>query len=497
MATGDSVECGACPGGKTRLKVHECAVHGFCVQGRSPVQTLAGCDGCPSRRSRPVLQVRANSNGIGDNLLALAVSAALQRGYPGCEVVVATQTRFHPWLRCFNGYDRLIGEPLKAPTCFCDNHGDWDAFRTRGIPRWEFWAEKFGLPVVLPEPVPVPPAAADWAIPCHGAIALAPFASFPERTWPVGRWLEVERRLRELGFATFILDDHLERCAGFASGGKFKESPARVTAAVRAAAVLVGNDSGLAHVAGMSGTPAVAVCAAASDRNIFGLYPSVTSLEGLHAVQPADVVRAALVHVRRSVDPAFPLERFLDVLHPNDHWRREHWPPVYATLWKTVKRLAPRTVVEIGTRTGGSAWTILDASPGCTIHTIDLPQPGEGGVPWGPAHARQLLAGRRATFHTADSHVLERLPLVEPDLCYVDGDHNEEAAFSDLCLAERSGAKAVLVDDFVSHPTVRAACARFLATRPHLRGEFIPSQTGLFLIRPGDPPDFPPAAPHG
>ncbi len=385
----------------------------------------------------------------------------------------------------------MVIEPVKAPVCFCDNVGDWDTFTKAGKSRWEFWGEKFGVRPTLPEVRPVSRSAAEWAVPYTHRIALAPFASQGNRTWPLARWLEVERRLLALGFEVVVLDDKPDRCDRF-KGSKLLGQPAeRVTAVVRGALCFVGNDSGMAHVAGMSGVRGVCVSSRVSDVRIVGLYPTVEELGGKAAgferVRPEDVVRAVLGQVRRAVDPEFPVSRFLDALPEADRWRRECWPPIYAALWKTVKALAPRTAVEIGTRAGAGSWTILDAAPGCRLDTIDLPAPGGGGLEGAEEHARALLAGRPVTFHAADSRTFHRLPVLDADLVYVDGDHFEATALSDLELAERSGAKAILCDDLSNFASVRAACAHFLRSRPHLRSEFIPSQTGLLLITGADP----------
>lgn len=475
LETGERRQCPTCSG-KVEIKLRDCTVHGSCTEAK-PVPGVACCADCREWVTRPALAVRSPTNGIGDALLVVPVANGLQAQHPGADVWVRCPAGPAAWARLL--WPRVTTGPLACPTVVCTP--DKRVMDARRVPRWRLWAETAGTAARVPDPLPLPDAARAWAVPCAGRVLLAPFAAHAERTWPLRHWLAVERLLAGHGFACAVLDDRPGRCSGFAGPLLAGESPARVAAALAYAVGFAGNDSGMAHVAGFFGVPSVAVCHPASDRDIMGLYPGT---ESLHAprVTPADVVAAVLRRVAAAVDPGFPAARFVEALHPADAWRRHYWPPVYAALWRTVRELAPRSVVEIGTRSGNGTWAILEAAPGCHVTTVDLPSPGEGGVAHGPAHARALLAGRPVEFVTADSTRMERLPVLGADLVYVDGGHLESTAYSDICLAERSGARAVLVDDFAGHQPVRAAVARFLRERPRLRGRFIPSQTGLFLL---------------
>ncbi len=432
---------------------------------------------------RPLVQVESKSTGIGDNLLTLTIAEGLRRKHPDNRVAMVAAGWMHPWLRMFGGWDVLTTTRLPGSVYLCDNSwGVKGKFDRAGVPRWRWWADELGVEPSVPTVPPLSTELEEKKVPYIASILLAPIASHANRTWPLEKWLEVERLLLANGFLVGILDGPSKLCEQFITPYKLLgHQPDTAVAMVRASAVLVGNDSGMAHVAGMSGTPSVVVTTPASDRGIMGIYPDTTSLTS-ERTSPEEVVERVTKKVNQSIYPGFPLQEFLEILHPEDQWRRYCWPPVYAALWSTVKKLNPQTIVEIGTRAGVSAWTMLRACPETRINTIDLPEPGDGGVPWGPEHARKLLDGRNVTFHIADSQTLERLPVLEPDMVYVDGDHSEQTAYSDLCLAERSGAKAVLIDDVVSHPLVRIAVQRFSIERPYLKVEFIPSQTGLMLL---------------
>lgn len=485
-ATGETVGCPSCRG-SVQLKTFACSARGVCTLEKE-APGVACCNapgGCldrdpPLPRPHPAaLQVTTRSAGIGDHLLALTTAEGLRREY-GCQVAVCSKE--HPeWVRMF--WPWVVTAPLKLPTVHW-NHEQNKKFNEAGTSRWRYLAAEVGVTPRLPDPLPLPGDALDWALPHCGHVVLAPFAAYPERTWPLWHWLALEAELNARGFPVVILDTDAARVAPFKGAKLVNGKPARVAAVVSRAACLVGNDSGMAHLAGFLRTPAVGICHQASDRGILDLYPTVRSLHA-DRLTPADVAGAVVAQVRASLAPGFPADAFLGILADGDRSRAESWLPIYSALWRTVKEIGPRTIVEIGTRAGYSAWTMLDACPDAGVTGFDVeeladPAPYGGGFNGANAHARRIMAGRAFEVIPADSTKLDRLPAC--DLAYVDGDHCEPVAYSDLCLAERSGAKVILADDFASHEGVRLAVARFMRENPHRRGRFVPSLTGLFLI---------------
>lgn len=436
----------------------------------------------PCRPLVKPIQVRSPSAGVGDHLMSLTIAEGLRLAYPECSIVFSCPAWAHQWVSLFGGYHRLAANPIAAPTCFCDNTGDWSTFTASGKSRWRWWGEKFGVKPTIPALKQFD--AGEWPIPYTHAIVLSPFAAFKERTWPLERWLEVERILCQYGFRVVILDDKSDRCNRFVSEGKLLGKPAvQVTSVIRDALCFVGNDSGMAHVAGMLGVPSVAVASRVSDAGIMDLYPRTKTLGGkqigMEAVNPDDVIHWILAKVNEASD-GFPTERFTAALPERDLVHRYRWPPIYAVLRKIIHELQPRRIVEIGVRAGQSAWIMLDACPEATIHGIDKDKDEDGGYCGAVQHAVKILPPERFTLQIADSHILSEIPPC--DLCYIDGDHSEEGCFMDLMLAERSGAARILVDDYVNQLSVREAVKRFVSRRPDRLGRFIQSQTGLYLI---------------
>lgn len=411
--------------------------------------------------------VSLDVGGIGDALCAVAVAAGLSS-----RPAVKVPPERRAWVELFA--DAVVEEyPLKL-----------GAYRDyANTPRWEWWARLHGLTARLPELKPLPAEAARWAVPLAGRVAIAPFAAFEVRTWPVGRWVEVERQLRALGLDTVILDDGDElRTAAFRGHVVRRGEPANVAAVIRYAAAFAGNDSGMAHVAGFSRTPAVAVCSRASDTRIMDLYPTVRTLggraRGFESVTPDEVVAAVLSQIRSAAAP-FPVETFGEILTDLDGPRLWHWLTIYPALWRVVRELAPKRIVEIGTRAGYSAWTMLRACPDAHVIGFDKDSDEHGGFRGAFGHALKINGGPGFELRIADSHTLEKLPTAE--VVYVDGDHSESGALADLRLALTASPKAIILDDVTNLEDVRRAGDAFAAER-NLRPRFVPSRTGLYVF---------------
>lgn len=409
--------------------------------------------------------------GIGDSLCALAVAAGM-----GPTATVSCPPHRAEWLALFS--DRVVSQTLTIDLSqYREEHRE-------KLPRWEKWGRDFGVHPVLPPARPLPAEALWWAVPNAGRVVIAPFAAHADRSWPVHRWLMVEKLLIEKhGFRCVILDDGPEaRTQGFQSP-VFRGEPARhVAALIQHSPMFLGNDSGMAHVAGFLRRPGIAVCSHTSDRNIFALYPTITEIggrgQGFGHVTPEDVVSLALIQIRQQAD-WFPFDEFVSVMVEKDRYRAEAWVQVYTALWQEVRKIAPKKIVEIGTRAGYSAWTMLRACPEATVVAFDLDCDEHGGYKGAHENARRILPADRFELTIKNSHDIDRLP--ECDLVYVDGDHTEDGAMQDLELAIRSGARKILLDDVTNLEEVRRAGDRF-CDKYNLPKTFIPSMTGLYRI---------------
>lgn len=105
---------------------------------------------------------------------------------------------------------------------------------------------------------------------------ISPWACARERTWPERRWAELVDGLMCAGLT---LAGIRQKDGMFLDGVVwFEEScfPADRTAAMfERSPLVIGNDSGMVHLAGFLGTPAVSVCGPTLGSCVFGNYDSV------------------------------------------------------------------------------------------------------------------------------------------------------------------------------------------------------------------------------
>jgi hypothetical protein len=139
--------------------------------------------------------------------------------------------------------------------------------------------------------------------------------------------------------------------------------------------------------------------------------------------------------------------------------------------YDVARRIAPRSICEIGVRAGYSAFAFLSAAPQAEYLGLDIDGTDHGGERGFFDYARGVLAGFRATLTRADTQQLDRLP-GRYDLVHVDGDHTQAGCRHDLELACRA-APHVLVDDCDFIPEVRRACDEFAVAHPELSVEYI------------------------
>lgn len=137
----------------------------------------------------------------------------------------------------------------------------------------------------------------------------------------------------------------------------------------------------------------------------------------------------------------------------------------YEAKREIVERIQPWFIAEIGVRAGYSAWAMLDAAPdGCRYLGIDADNGTHGGDPGALDHARALLAPFDTEIWVEDSQEIDQLPEAI-DLLHIDGDHSFEGCLSDLRLAEWSGVRWVLLDDYDYLAGVREAANAFCFDR--------------------------------
>lgn len=115
-------------------------------------------------------------------------------------------------------------------------------------------------------------------------VCISPFTNAPVRQWPMRHWVHLAEILRKEGFAIFTIDrphdqDKPNRTK-FLPGPKFgSNDPHEVAAVISLSSLVIGNDSGMPHVAGFVGTPAVAICGPTVGTVAFGGWTSVEPIQ--------------------------------------------------------------------------------------------------------------------------------------------------------------------------------------------------------------------------
>ncbi len=282
---------GCCSSEATRQLAHvrHCLYDGAdwdtCTRGPNNGAAQA-CVACPHHDPAPHATLNMGAAGIGDGVQGLLAAAGLKRDDPTLHVAYRVSALARPFVELFGGYDELRdhdwdqgGKRTLATGDAQLNVGYVAEMVTRGrVPRWERYCRNAGAsgPVVPPlrDPAAVRRAGADLA----GCVALAPFSQYSDREWPLPHWLALERMLLSAGERVAVLDADARRLGQF-RGTKVAGRPAlRVAGVLLNAAAVVGNDSGLTHLAGAMGVPTVALCGPTDGTKIFGAYPAVRVL---------------------------------------------------------------------------------------------------------------------------------------------------------------------------------------------------------------------------
>jgi hypothetical protein len=230
-----------------------------------------------------VVRVYQRAYGIGDSLLGLTAVGGLKEARPYDYVVYAVADHTRPFVKLFDGgYDRLTEYTAAYEAEALRMNDGYDAEYGQGCPtpRWLRYARNIGAPrTVLPRvrrPDKLRALAADFA----GCVAIAPYSSSTARNYPAEAWASVARLLHKAGHRVVVLDDRHDRCNMFDCEKVFGQPADLVSGVVLSSSCVLGNDSGMAHLAGCLGTPAVVLSGVLLGRNVYGVYPSVRVLQG-------------------------------------------------------------------------------------------------------------------------------------------------------------------------------------------------------------------------
>jgi len=249
--------------------------------------------------------------GLGDFLTGVPAYRALRAARPECEVVLAAPAALAPLIPLTGAVDRLLptGElrPVPwsgpPPVIAADLHGNGpashDLVRALGAPVTMMYASAADPRVAGPRwcddehevhrwcrlltwwGTPADPHALRLATPpdeppARGVVVVHPGAASGSRRWPADRFAVVARTLAASGATVVITGTTVERAlalriadaAGLGHGAVLagRTGLARLAALVAAAALVISNDTGVAHLAVAYGTPSVTLFGPVSPR---------------------------------------------------------------------------------------------------------------------------------------------------------------------------------------------------------------------------------------
>lgn len=236
--------------------------------------------------SQPTLVLNMGAGGLGDACLGLTAAAGLKAQLPEKTIVYRCGRDPMNFIQHFEGYDQLTQHDheyslgsrkttdLQVNTGYRMEISGKDT-RSR-INRYcaNIGADTWVLPKLRTKDM------ASYGREYSGFIGLSPFAAHLEREVPLNAWLALERVLLARGHKVVIVDRHIGRCNVFQSP-KATELPAdKVIGVLLNLRCMVGNDSGLQHLAGLLGVRSIVLCGQTRGDRIFNAYPTATWMHG-------------------------------------------------------------------------------------------------------------------------------------------------------------------------------------------------------------------------
>ena len=227
------------------------------------------------------MNIICNGNGIGDAVCSLYVLPQGSNFY----------TRHPDWFRDVQGVNVLPPQALKSPPDGNTYTEDAQNFRKYGkkYTRKEIYGMNIGVGAVKK-----PRMAKLWK-PGTNIVLLSPFSAWANREWPVNKWIELSESLSKAGWRVIAIGAPGEaaRFKDFTCECHTDLGPTEVLDLMVSCTALLGNDSGMAHVAGMYDVPTLAVMdETLGFRHIFS-HTSVRSVKsGVESLSGISVVDA-------------------------------------------------------------------------------------------------------------------------------------------------------------------------------------------------------------
>lgn len=237
----------------------------------------------------------SSSRGLGDSICSIYAACGLASV---SEKPVVYHCRHHDWLGRISHPNLTI---VKHSTSGHDIGGGWQAYRQQifsAQSRCKKYvldmAEKLALtpfPALRPQTIDRSTQRKDKYI------VLAPFSCHPVRQWPLKNWTLLAKELCASGYKliciggaehavsmTALFSEQVE-CVQYEAG----KHPDTILDIVAGASLLIGIDSGPAHLGGLLGVPTIAIHAGSLPHQfLFDMAPNVSSVVGSPSLPRSD-----------------------------------------------------------------------------------------------------------------------------------------------------------------------------------------------------------------
>ena len=159
------------------------------------------------------------------------------------------------------------------------------AARDAAVPRFQAWAESLGMAGIAPVRPPYVEALADanwaeqaWRVSDESGqlrVAITPEAAWLIRRWPPAYYIDLATKLKAKGAAVIMIGANKTALANLGSRWFAGFPLNRVAALLARADLVIGNDSGPAHLAGTIGVPTFVVTGPTNGTLVFDHDPNV------------------------------------------------------------------------------------------------------------------------------------------------------------------------------------------------------------------------------
>jgi len=223
--------------------------------------------------------------GIGDIMVMLTMIPGLKAMLPDWTIRIITERP--EWALLGHDYAISLKEAealgTRGEKHFKQFEKDWTDYDLDAIGekllRHELFARRLGVTPVRPK-LNIQPDIMYWAKQIidntqnRKVVGVAPYATSEQRTWPDENWVLLLERLLAGGYKPIMIGGpgEGERSRFYPCVRFWGMGPQRTAAMLAQCNIVVGNDSGMAHVASMLDIPTIVIGAPTDTPRIFGWY---------------------------------------------------------------------------------------------------------------------------------------------------------------------------------------------------------------------------------